>query len=108
MSGYVKAVLLKFQREAITKPQDAPHHWNQPTYGAKTQYDDTDKADLVNAKSTLYVQQFCGNFLYYAILVDQTMLAALNAISTSQAHATTTTMGDIVWLLNYAATAMAY
>ena len=32
------------------------------------------------------------------------MLAALNAISTAQAHATTTTMGDIVWLLNYAAT----
>ena len=32
------------------------------------------------------------------------MLAALNAISAAQAHATTTTMGDIVWLLNYTAT----
>ena len=32
------------------------------------------------------------------------MLVALNAIATSQAHATTTTMGDIIWLLNYAAT----
>ena len=32
------------------------------------------------------------------------MLVALNAIVTAQAHATTTTMGDIVWLLNYAAT----
>ena len=31
------------------------------------------------------------------------MLAALNAISTEQAHAITTTMGDIFWLLNYAA-----
>ena len=32
------------------------------------------------------------------------MLASLNAISTAQANTTTTTMGDIVWLLNYAAT----
>ena len=32
------------------------------------------------------------------------MLASLNAISAAQAHATTTTMGDIVCLLNYAAT----
>ena len=45
-----------------------------------------------------------GTFLYYAIAVDQTMLASLNAISAAQAHATTTTMGDIVWLLNYVAT----
>ena len=89
--GYVKAALLKFQRKVTTKPQDALHRWNQSTYGAKNQYSDTDKADLVDAKSTLYVQQFCGTFLYYAIAVDQNMLAALNAISAVQAHVTTTT-----------------
>ena len=81
MPGYLKSALLKFQRKATTKPQNAPHRWNQPTYGAKTQYADTDKADLVEAKSTLYVQQVYGTFLYYALAVDQTMLAALNAIS---------------------------
>ena len=32
------------------------------------------------------------------------MLAALNAISTAQSNATTTTMGDIVCLLHYVAT----
>ena len=58
----------------------------------------------MDAKSTLYVQQVCGIFLYYAIAVDPTMLEALNAISTAQANATITTMGDIVWLLNYVAT----
>ena len=104
MPGYVKAALLKFQHKATTKPQDSSHRWNQPTYGAKTQYSDTEKADLVDAKYTLYVQQVCGTFLYYAIAVDQTMLAALNSISAAQANATTTTMGDIAWLLNYTAT----
>ena len=81
MSGYVKASLLKFHREATTKPQDAPHRLNQPTYGTKTQYDETDKADLVNANSTLYIEQVCGYSLYYSIVVDQTMLADLNDIS---------------------------
>ena len=42
--------------------------------------------------------------LYYAMSLDQTMLASLNAIATAQAHGTTTTMGEIVWLINYAAT----
>ena len=58
----------------------------------------------MDAKSTLYVQQVCGTFLYYVITVDKTMLADLNAISLAQANSTTTTMGDIVWLLNYAST----
>ena len=64
MPGYVKAALLKFQREATTKPQDVLHRWNKPTYGTKTQYAETGKSDLVYAKSALYVQQLCGTFLY--------------------------------------------
>ena len=58
----------------------------------------------MEAQSTVYVQKVCGTFLYYAITFYQTILAALNAISAAQANATTTNMGDIVWLLNYAAT----
>ena len=80
MPEYVKEAFLKSQHEATTKPQDAPHQWNQPTYGAKTQYADTDEADLVDTKSTLYVQQVCVTFLYYTITFDQTMLADLNGI----------------------------
>ena len=54
--GYIQADLLKFQIESTTKPQDATHRWNQPTYGAKTQYADTDNVSLVNAQSTIYVK----------------------------------------------------
>ena len=73
-------------------------------YDAKTHYADTDMAELVDAQSTLYVHKFCCTFLYYAIAIDKTMMVALNTISTEQAYTTTTTMGEIVWLLNYAAT----
>ena len=65
--GYVQAALLKLQSKATTKTQDDPHRWNQPTYGATIQFADTDNVDLVDAKSTLYVQRFCGKFLNYAI-----------------------------------------
>ena len=70
-------------------------------YEAKTQYVDTDNAESVDAQSTLRVQKLCGDFLYYAIAVYQNMSVALNTISTAQSHTTTTTMGDIVCLLNW-------
>ena len=100
MLVYVQAALLNFQSEATKKNQDSPHRWNQPTYGAKTQYADIKNADLVDVQYTLYVQRFYGTFLYYSIAVRQTMLVALNAIDTSQAHIKPTTMGYIIWLLN--------
>ena len=49
------------------------------------------------------MQKVCGTFLYYAIAADQTMLVALKTITTAQSHTTTTTVSDIIWLLNYAA-----
>jgi hypothetical protein len=38
MPGYIKAELHKYQHPAPTRPEHAPHHWNTPIYGAKTQY----------------------------------------------------------------------
>ena len=73
-------------------------------YGAKIQYSYTRTAELVDTQSTLYVQKVCRTFLYYAISVDQTMLVFMNTITTSQSHYTTTPMGDIMWLINYAET----
>ena len=64
MPVYTKAALLKFQQKSTKILQDAPHCWNQPMYSAKTQYNDTDKEELLDDKSTLYVQKVCGTFLY--------------------------------------------
>jgi hypothetical protein len=36
--GYIKAALHKYQHPAPTRPEHAPHQWNTPVYGAKTQY----------------------------------------------------------------------
>jgi hypothetical protein len=38
MPGYIKADLHKYQHAAPARPAQAPHTWNPPIYGAKTQY----------------------------------------------------------------------
>jgi hypothetical protein len=38
MPGYIKAALHKYQHPAPARPEHAPHTWNPPIYGAKTQF----------------------------------------------------------------------
>ena len=42
MPNYIKQVLHKFKHPLAPKPEDAPHKWNQPKYGAKQQLADTE------------------------------------------------------------------
>jgi hypothetical protein len=104
MPGYVRAALLRFQHPAPTRRQDAPHSWNQPTYGAKVQYaDDPDDGPPLSAQSSTHVQKIVGVFLYYGMAIDSTMLVSLGSIATTQANATQKTMDEATWLLDYAA-----
>jgi hypothetical protein len=85
MPGYVCAALHKFQHLSPTRRQDAPHSWNQPTYGAKVQYaEKPDECPLLPVKSVTLVQKIAGTFLYYAMTVDATMLVALGSIAATQ------------------------
>jgi hypothetical protein len=70
MPGYVEAALHKFQHPAPTRPEDSPHAWNQPTYGAKIQYAEAlDTSPRLSAEETTRIQQVIGTFLYYGIAV---------------------------------------
>jgi hypothetical protein len=102
--GYIRAALHKFQHEWNRHHQDALHSWNQPFYGAKVQYaNNPNESPLLVAKSVRLVQQVAGTFLYYAMAVDCTMLVARGPITATQANATEKTFGEVLWLLNYAA-----
>jgi hypothetical protein len=50
MPGYIKAALHKYQHAAPARSEHAPHTWNPPIYGAKTQYveDETSSPALSN------------------------------------------------------------
>ena len=105
MPGYVHEALHRFQHLAPSRSQDAPHDWNQPTYGAKIQYADApDASPLLEAKTLTFVQSVVGTLLYYAIAVDPTMLVALGDLSSEQTKATADTWDRVTWLLDYAHT----
>ena len=105
MPGYVDNALHKFSHPEPEQPEDAPHAWNRPTYGAKIQYAETPStADTLTQPAITRIQQVIGTLLYYSIAVDPTMLVALGTIASTQASATKETAKAVVQLLNYAAT----
>jgi hypothetical protein len=103
----VTAALHKFQPDTLTKPADAPHAWNQPTYGGtKIQYaPESDPTTPLTTPQVPLIQHVIGMFLYYSITINCTMLVALGTIAATQTNATEYTVIAVVQLvLNYAAT----
>jgi hypothetical protein len=104
LPGYIDRALQRFAHCAPAKPEDSPHTWQKPNYGARVQYASHDEdAVLVNAADTKRIQEVLGGLLFYARAVDSTMLAAIGTIGACQASATKTTMEEITHLLNYCA-----
>jgi hypothetical protein len=65
MPGYIKAELHKYQHLSPTRPKHAPHQWNPPIYGAKTQYvEDTQDIPALSPKVVTCLQQLGGALLY--------------------------------------------
>jgi hypothetical protein len=105
MPGYTDRALQRFAHPKPTRPQHAPHGWQKPQYGAKTQYAPyADTSPALDAADTKRVQEILGTLLYYARAVDSTMLTAIGSIAMQQASATQATMQAITQLLNYCAT----
>jgi hypothetical protein len=73
MPVYIKAALHKYQHAAPARPEHAPHTWNPPIYGAKTQYvEDETTSPALSAKDVNKLQQLTGTLLYYARAIDPT------------------------------------
>jgi hypothetical protein len=67
MPGYIKAALHKYHHPAPTRPEHAPHQWNPPVNGAKTQYvEDTQDSPALSPKDVTRLQQLGGTLIYYA------------------------------------------
>jgi endonuclease I len=63
MPGYIKAALHKYQHASPTRPEHAPHTWNPPVYGAKTQYVEHETTSpALSAKDVNKLQQLTGTF----------------------------------------------
>jgi hypothetical protein len=105
MLGYIAAVLHRFQHPHPTRPQHDPYKMQPINYGAKVQFATTadTTTPLTNAEK-LTLQQVIGYLLYYATVVDPTMLVALNTLAFVQATGTEATAEAMHQLLGYCAT----
>jgi hypothetical protein len=102
MPVYIKAALHKYQHAAPTRPEHAPHTWNPPVYGAKTQYVENETTNpALSAKDVNKLQQLTGTLLYYARAVDPTLIMPINVLASEQSKATSDTADKVIKLLNY-------
>jgi hypothetical protein len=104
MPGYIERALQRFHHTKPTRSEDAPHEWIAPTYGASVQYTaPEDTSAPLDKQGIKRIQEIVGVLLYYARAIDNTMLVALNDISSAQANGTEHTLNAVTKLLNYAA-----
>jgi hypothetical protein len=102
MPGYIKAALHKYQHAAPARPEHAPHTWNPPIYGAKTQYvEDETTSPALSDKDVNKLQQLTGTLLYYARAVDPTLFMPINVLASTKSKATAVTADKVIKLLNY-------
>ena len=104
MPAYIERALQRFNHPKPTRPQNAPHEWVAPTYGARQQYATQDLSPAIDLADKKRVQEVLGTLLYYARAIDSTMLAAIGTLATQQSSPTVATMKAITHLLNYCAT----
>ena len=105
ISGYVEKVLHKFQHPKPKLPQYSPHLAPTPQFGLKAQETpDKDNSPLLDEDGQQFIRQVTGSFLFYARMIDNTMLKTLNTIARKQDKPTELTRKWAKQLLDYAAT----
>lgn len=103
MPGYIQRLLERFTHPPPTRPQHSPHAWLAPSYGSQLTTA-PDESPLASPSQIKRLQQIIGCLLFYARMVDMTMLVAINTIASQQSKATESTVDATTHLLNYCAT----
>jgi hypothetical protein len=85
-------------------PQHTPSRYATPVYGANNQYARKDETLPLAATQCITIQKVTGSVLYYARVVDPTVLMTLNDIATEQTKSTEKTQAATNRMLNYMTT----
>ena len=103
--GYVSRKLVKYQHPTPKTPQHSPYQAAPIVYGAKVQTPiPSDKTDLLSDDQVKRIQDIVGSFIWYGRACDPTLAAALSALGSRQAKATTAVQQAAHQLLDYLAT----
>ena len=105
MPGYIKTQLQRYKHIKPTRPQHSPYPVSPRRYGKSAQDPiSPDETPAVGPDVILRVQQFVGNILYYARVVNLTALTAIMTLGSEQAKATANTLKITEHLLDYLGT----
>jgi hypothetical protein len=86
----------------MRKAEHAPHPWQRPTFGTKTQFAlAPNEAPALDAVDKTRILEVLGTLLFYARAIDSSMLTAIGELATEQSQATKTTLEKLTQLLNY-------
>ena len=102
MPSYIATLLLRFPTQCTRA--STPSIYHPPTYGSHVQLATTDTSPELCPAQKTHVQAIVGSLLYYARAVDPTMLPAVTAVASAQAHPTQHVLDQAQRLLAYAAT----
>ena len=104
MPSYVHKALHRFQKIVRGGKEYSPHTYAPIQYIQTIQNGDLlDTTEYLSDNETNLVQQVCGTFLCYAIVIDTTILPALSNISSDQSKATTNAAKHVAKVLDYLA-----
>jgi hypothetical protein len=96
LPGYIKAALHKYQHDAPARPEHAPHTWNPPIYGSKTQFvKDETISPALSDKDVHKLQQLTGTLLYYSRAVDPTLIIPISVLASEQSNSTEVTADKV-------------
>ena len=102
MPGYVKKALVQFQHiKEGGRKQHSPSPYEAPDYGKKCQMTNIDLTPTMTKEDKSGLQKTTGKFLYYGRAVDDTMLHALNCLSTRVNDGTERTKAALKHFLDY-------
>ena len=92
MPSYVHKALHRLQHILRGGKEYSPHNCAPIQYAQNIQYaEPLNIAEYLSDKESILVQQVYGNFLYYAIPIDNNILPALSNISSEKYKAATNT-----------------
>lgn len=103
MPGYIAKAMQRFCPN-LKAGASSPAIYVAPRYGAQSQTTvEPDDGPVLPPCGVKLLEEICGVMLYYARLIDSTMLTAVNHIGSEQARPTQRVMDNAMRLLAYAA-----
>jgi hypothetical protein len=104
MPGYIKKLLQKYTHRRPKKLQNCPYTPARKQYGAAAQTPlPTDIFPKLSDAEIKEIQHIVGSILYYAWVVDITILMALRSIPSEQTRGATNTLAKAKQLFDYLA-----